>query len=89
MKLFSNQNWKWCILILPIISGIDRLYWVNSGDGLTGWRNVSDVPSEYTACTGYSVEYKHVGVEVRYRCSIIAGDLPIWPLYSSGTAKLE
>lgn len=87
MKFLRFQKLKWLVIILLIVALTDRLYWVNGGGGLSGWRNVSDVPIEYSACSGHSVEYKIEVNIVRYRCSLIGGDIPIWPFYGSGSVK--
>lgn len=76
-------------LCLALFSLIDRLYWVNGGYGLEGWINAAHVPIEYEQCKGRAVEYKQIVEEdgVRYRCSLIGGDIPVWPFYTSGTVK--
>ena len=69
-----------------LVAAADRLYWVNAGNGLSGWVGASvlkDVGID--DCGDEGAELKYDDGQLEYRC----GNIAIWPMYlgRSGTSE--
>jgi hypothetical protein len=81
MRKAGGTTWRLLVISLfacGVIAGIDRLYWVNSGDGLAGWIGPALMnQAGLSMCGDEGAEVKYRGVQLHYRC----GRHAIWPMY--------
>ncbi|MCC7684736.1 hypothetical protein [Janthinobacterium sp. FW305-128] len=80
---------KLLVLLIFIISIVDRLVWVNAQGGLQGWAGADVLAVSLPGCEHRSVEYKQSSMEgvAVYRCSTIDMNIPIWPFWRGGRSK--
>lgn len=82
-KIIRYRLWLLFALVLWVcIAGIDRLVWVNAGEGVKG--QMQNAPMVLPGCEGRPVEYKGGTNTLEYRCSTIGSNPPLWPFQHTG-----